>query len=181
MALFFPPFLEEEAARTRKECISSAEQTYLCHLVSLESLSPKQQLHFELAEQLYGKKVKELSGKSCVDFEAGELVLQEKAVKNLWKKMEHCHFSITQLSMNMGKLAGTNHICSFIRENSLPSDCDLFHIFIVKVLHHYVYFDVLMKRCERLFRTSAHDPLHCKTIVSWAFTTFQLIMVSLKW
>ena len=95
--------------------------------------------------------------------------------------MEHCHFSITQLSMNKGKLAATNHICSFICENSLPSDCDLFYIFIVKFLHHYVYFDVLMKCCERLFRTSAHDPLHCKTIVSWAFTTFQLIMVSLKW
>ena len=90
-------------------------------------------------------------------------------------------FLITQLSMNKGKLAATNHICSFICENSLPSDCDLFYIFIVKFLHHYVYFDVLMKCCERLFRTLAHDPLHCKTIVSWAFTTFQLIMVSLKW
>lgn len=102
-------FLEEETARARKECISSEEQTYLCHLLSLERLSPKQQLLLETAEQLYGKKVKEFPAKSCANFEAGEHVPKEKALNHFRKKMEHCHFSITQLSLNMGKLAGNNH------------------------------------------------------------------------
>ena len=51
----------------------------------------------------------------------GSLSSKKKTMKNLWNKMEHCHFSITQLSMNMGKLTSTNHICSSICENSLPS------------------------------------------------------------
>ena len=79
-------FLEEETARARKECISFEEQTYLCHLLSLERLSPKQQLLLETAEQLYGKKVKESPAKSSANFEAGERVLKEKALKHLRKK-----------------------------------------------------------------------------------------------
>ena len=79
--------------RNRKEQMSLQEETYLCHLISQERLTPKQQLLFEAAQQLYGKKVKELSAKTDTNFEAGASVLNKKTLSHFRKHMEHCHFS----------------------------------------------------------------------------------------
>lgn len=92
--------------RNRKEHMSPQEEAYLCHLMSQERLTPKQQLLFEAAQQLYGKKVKELSAKTDMNFEAGASVLEKKTLSHFRKHMEHCHFSISHFSLNMGKLTG---------------------------------------------------------------------------
>ena len=90
--------------------MSPQEESYLCHLISQESLQPKQKLLLETAEQLYGKKLKDLPAKTCTNFEAGESILEEKTLSHFRKEMVHYHFSITQLSFNMGKLTGDQHM-----------------------------------------------------------------------
>ncbi len=83
----------------------------MCHLLTLQTFTPKQKLLFETAEHLYGKKFRELQAKPCADFVAGEAILEEKAIVFFQKQMEHFHHSVAHLAFNMGKLAG---VCLFV-------------------------------------------------------------------
>ena len=82
----------------------------MCHLLALETLSPRQKHLYEAAEQLYGNKVKQLEPKLGEDITTGENVVEEKVLSHLRDRMENLHYSITQLAFNMGKLAGNYKI-----------------------------------------------------------------------
>lgn len=98
--------LEEEASCRRKPQLSGEEELYLCHILSLEHQNPKQKLLCEIANDLYGKKFRDLQSRPCVNSETGEAVLVEKATFHLQKQMEHLHHSVSQMAFNMGKLTG---------------------------------------------------------------------------
>ena len=93
----------------KKERMSPEEETYLCHLISQERLTTRQTLLLEAAEQLYGKKVKELPPKADMNYEAGASVLEKKVLSHFRKLIEYSHFSMTQLFLNMGKLTGNEN------------------------------------------------------------------------
>ncbi len=49
------------------------EITFLQHLLSLQAFTPKQKILFDVAEKLFGKKVKQLEANEDVDFSSGEI------------------------------------------------------------------------------------------------------------
>ena len=98
--------LEEEAFHSRKPQLSRKEELYLCHVLSLEHQNPKQKLLCVIANDLYGKKFRDLQARPCVHSTTGEVVLVEKATLYLQKQMERSHHSVCQMSFNMGKLTG---------------------------------------------------------------------------
>lgn len=87
--------------------MSPEERTFMCHLIALDSLSPRQTVLYEAAERLYCEKtIKQLEPRLCSDGCPDGTVLKEKALSQLRRSMENSHYSITQLAFNMGKLAG---------------------------------------------------------------------------
>ena len=87
-------------------------------MMTLGKCTPKHELLREIADSMYGKKVRELKPKPCTSFVAGEALLLAKAVPYLQTQMEHLHFSVTQMAFNMGKVAGT---CNAIICDVTPS------------------------------------------------------------
>ncbi len=96
---------KQESVNTRAN-ISCEEKVFLQHLLSLEAFTPKQKILLDVAEKIYGKKIKKLEAKHQVEFTSGETTLIEKALEYFKLVMEHHHASIAQLTFNMGKLAG---------------------------------------------------------------------------
>ena len=74
--------------------------------MTLDKCAPKQELLREIADSMYGKKVRELKPKPCINLLAGEAMIMEKALLYLQTQMEHLHYSVTQMAFNMGKVAG---------------------------------------------------------------------------
>lgn len=100
--------LEEEASYRRKPQLSGEEEQYLCDILSLERQNPKQKLLCEVANDLYGRKFRDLQPRPCVNSATGEVVLVEKATLYLQKQMERSHHSVSQMAFNIGKLTGEN-------------------------------------------------------------------------
>lgn len=114
MAILLVCILEEKASNSKKPQMTSEEERYLCHVLTLQQCTPKQTLLCDVADSMYGKKFKDLPEKTCVTFAAGEAILLEKAILYLQKQMERLHYSVTQLAFNMGKLTGQcTYSCPF--------------------------------------------------------------------
>jgi hypothetical protein len=99
-------FLVKQESLNTRASMSSEEKVFLQHLLSLEAFTPKQKILFDVAEKMYGKKIKQLEARDLVEFSTGENTLTEKALDCFKLDMEHHHASIAQLTFNMGKLAG---------------------------------------------------------------------------
>lgn len=99
----------EEESRKLKRKISAEEMAYVSHLLTVDNKTPKQVFLVEIAEKLYGKKVKELHASPTPSSNlhvSGEKVLTVNSLEYLKYDMECCQNAITQLAFNMSKLAG---------------------------------------------------------------------------
>lgn len=75
---------EEEVSLNKKQHLSPEEEGFLCHLFTMDKCTPIQEQLREIANCMYGKKVKELKPKPGTIFMAGgEAVLSAKAVPYL--------------------------------------------------------------------------------------------------
>lgn len=99
-------FQEEEASYGKKAQMTSDEATYLSHLLTLSKCSPKERLLCEVADEMYGKKFRDLQANPSPNYDAGEVILVEKAKFHFQTQMERLHHSVSQLACNMGKLSG---------------------------------------------------------------------------
>ena len=100
-------FIVEEVSRNAKKTnMSTEEMKYLSHLLTLDVFIPKQTILYEVAEKLYGRKLKKLEAKACDNFLSGENLLKQKALSYFRYDMECHHNEIAQLASNIGKLAG---------------------------------------------------------------------------
>lgn len=66
-------FLVKQESLNTRASMSSEEKVFLQHLLSLEAFTPKQNILFDVAEKMYGKKI-------LVEFSTGENTLTEKAL-----------------------------------------------------------------------------------------------------
>lgn len=97
---------EEEVSFNKKQHLSPEEEGFLCNLLTMAKCTPIQEQLHEIANCMYGKKVKELKPKPGTSFMAGgEAVLSAKAIPYLQSQMKHLHFSVSQMAFNMGNLA----------------------------------------------------------------------------
>ena len=79
---------------------------YICHLLTLDVLTPKQKTLFDVAEKIYKRKSKQFQPKICDNYLVGESALRRNAVEYLRHDMECHQNAISHLAFNMGKLAG---------------------------------------------------------------------------
>ena len=79
---------------------------YICHLLTLDVLTPKQKTLLDVAEKIYKQKSKQFQPKICNNYLLGEGVLRRNGVEYLRHNMECHQNAISVLAFNMGKLAG---------------------------------------------------------------------------
>lgn len=76
----FVTLSEEEVSLNKKQHLSPEEEGFLCHLFTMDKCTPIQEQLREIANCMYGKKVKELKPKPGTIFMAGgEAVLSISA------------------------------------------------------------------------------------------------------
>ena len=77
----FVTLSEEEVSFNEKKHLSLEEEGLLCQLLTTDKCTPKQKQLCEIANYMYGKKVKELKPKTGASFmTSGEAVVSAKAV-----------------------------------------------------------------------------------------------------
>ena len=103
-------YVIEHQGPQKKTVLSLEEQTFLCYVLALDTLSPRQKHLYEAAKRIYGNRVKQLEPTLGEDITTDENGVKEKALSHLRDRMENFHYSITQLAFNMGKLAGNYKI-----------------------------------------------------------------------
>lgn len=86
--------------------LSSDEESFLSHILTLDSIPQRHQKLFEAAEKLYGSRVSKLLPKSSGNFSLGETLLKSKTLVYFKKCIDNSYHSITQMTLNMNKLAG---------------------------------------------------------------------------
>lgn len=104
--LRFKFILVDEESRNKRYSISTDEMEYICHLLTLDVLTPKQKALFDVAEKIYKEKSKQFQPKICHSYSIGEGVLKCKTLEYLRYDMECHHNAISHLAFNMAKMAG---------------------------------------------------------------------------
>ena len=99
-------FSEEELSYNKNQKLSREEEVFLCHLLTLGKCTARQQLLREIADCMYGKRIRQLDPKPSPTYAAGENMLSEKGALYLQTQMEHLHYSVTQMAFNMAKITG---------------------------------------------------------------------------
>ena len=94
----------DEESRNKRYCISVEEVEYICHLLTLDVLTPKQKTLLDVAEKIYKQKSKQFQPKICDKYLLGEVVLRRNAVEYLRHDMECHQNAISVLAFSMGKL-----------------------------------------------------------------------------
>ena len=96
--------LVDEESTNKRYSISWEEMEYICHLLTLDVLTPKQKALLDVTEKIYKEKSKQFQPKICHNYSVGEGVLKNKTLEYLKYQMECCHDTISHLAFNMVKL-----------------------------------------------------------------------------
>ena len=105
-------FLEEQKSQNRKVSLTAEEESCLRQLLVKEAPTPAHTAVLLAAEQMFPQQYTKLlrsPTQPCTEqlnLDSAEKVLAEKCIPLFRKKMESSHFTIAQLSYNMGKLSG---------------------------------------------------------------------------
>ena len=83
-----------------------AEEDYVCHLLTLDPIPDKQKKLLLAAEKMHGVRILKFTPKSSTDISPGETEFTNKALQYCQKSVENSYHAITQMSLNMNKLAG---------------------------------------------------------------------------
>jgi hypothetical protein len=105
----------DEESRHKRYSISPEEIEYICHLLTLNALTPKQKILFDVAEKIYKEKSKQFQHKISRNYSVGEGLLKSRTLEYLRYDMECHHNAISHLTFNMAKLAGgvVNYLRNF--------------------------------------------------------------------
>ncbi|XP_028412158.1 uncharacterized protein LOC114534881, partial [Dendronephthya gigantea] len=95
----------DEKSRNKRYSITPEEMKYICHLLTLDVLTPKEKALFDVAEKIYKEKSKQFQPKICRNYSFGEGVLKNKSLEYLRYNMEFHHNAISHLAFNIAKLA----------------------------------------------------------------------------
>ncbi|XP_028410581.1 uncharacterized protein LOC114533276 isoform X3 [Dendronephthya gigantea] len=104
----------DEKSRNKRYSITPEEMKYICHLLTLDVLTPKEKALFDVAEKIYKEKSKQFQPKICRNYSFGEGVLKNKSLEYLRYNMEFHHNAISHLAFNIAKLAGGSTFNSYI-------------------------------------------------------------------